>query len=98
MQIHGENTEFVQLGEKTSNFDVAFRARNPLLSDGDVQVSLHVDIEPQKTYRLCSLFLHYTPFALSPMGIAEFLEIPIEKVNEVININPDMNLFRLFFK
>lgn len=50
-QIHGENTEFVQLGEKTSNFDVAFRARNPLLSDGDVQVSLHVDIEPQKTYR-----------------------------------------------
>ena len=50
-QLRGDNTEFVQLNEKTSNFDVVFRARNPLLSGEGVQVNLHVDIEPQKTYR-----------------------------------------------
>ena len=41
----------MQLNEKTSNFDLAFRAKNPLLSTEDVLVSLHVDVEPQKTYR-----------------------------------------------
>lgn len=50
-KIHGENTEFVLLGEKTSNFDIAFRAKNPVLSGEDVRVWLHVDVEPQKTYR-----------------------------------------------
>lgn len=50
-QIQGSNTEFVQLNEKTSNFDVFFRARNPQLSMGGVLVSLHIDIEPQKSYR-----------------------------------------------
>jgi hypothetical protein len=50
-EIHGESTEFVLLGEKTSNFDVAFRAKNPLLSGEDVRVWIHVDVEPQKTYR-----------------------------------------------
>lgn len=50
-QLRGDSAEFVQLNEKTSNFDVVFRAKNPLLSDGVVLVNLHVDIEPQKTYR-----------------------------------------------
>lgn len=50
-QLRGDNTEFVQLNEKTSNFDVSFRAKNPLLSGEDVQVNLYVDIELQKTYR-----------------------------------------------
>lgn len=50
-QIQGDSTEFVQLNEKTSNFDLVFRAKNPLLSTEDVFVSLHVDVEPQKTYR-----------------------------------------------
>ena len=50
-QIQGDSAEFVQLGEKTSNFDVVFRAKNPLLSEKGVIVSLHVDVEPQKTYR-----------------------------------------------
>lgn len=50
-QIQGGNTEFVQLNEKTSNFDMFFRARNPQLSVGDVLVSLHIDIEPQKSFR-----------------------------------------------
>ena len=49
--IQGDSAEFVQLNEKTSNFDLAFRAKNPLLSTEDVLVSLHVDVEPQKTYR-----------------------------------------------
>lgn len=49
--IQGDSAEFVQLNEKTSNFDVAFRAKNPLLSTEEVLVSLHVDVEPQKTYR-----------------------------------------------
>lgn len=50
-QLHGERAEFVQLNEKTSNFDIAFRARNPKISNENVLVSLHIDIEPQKTYR-----------------------------------------------
>lgn len=38
--------------EKTSFFDLAFRARNPQISTEDIQVNLHIDVEPQKTYRL----------------------------------------------
>lgn len=50
-QVRGESAEYVQLGEKVSYFDLLFRARNPLLSEGKVTVSLHVDVEPQKTYK-----------------------------------------------
>lgn len=50
-QIQGTATEFVQLNEKTSNFDVSFRTKNPQLSTEKVLISLHVDVEPQKTYR-----------------------------------------------
>lgn len=49
--IKGDSAEFVQLNEKTSYFDLMFRAKNPFLSTEDVLVSLHVDVEPQKTYR-----------------------------------------------
>lgn len=49
--LRGDNPEFVQLNEKTSNFDVMFRAKNPRLSKGKVIVNLHINIEPQKTYR-----------------------------------------------
>lgn len=49
--LRGDNPEFVQLNEKTSNFDVMFRAKNPRLSKGRVIVNLHVNVEPQKTYR-----------------------------------------------
>ncbi len=38
--------------EKTSFFDLVFRARNPQISTEDIQVNLHIDVEPQKTYRL----------------------------------------------
>lgn len=50
-QVRGDNPEFVQLNEKTSNFDIIFRAKNPRLSNGKVIVNLHIDVEPQKTYR-----------------------------------------------
>lgn len=50
-QVRGDNVEFVQLNEKTSLFDLAFRARNPVLSTETMQISLHVDIESQKTYK-----------------------------------------------
>lgn len=49
-KIRSDSTEYVQLNEKTSNFDLAFRAKNPVLSKENVMVSLHVDLEPQKTY------------------------------------------------
>lgn len=50
-QVRGDNIEFVHLNEKTSLFDLAFRARNPVLSTETMQISLHVDIESQKTYK-----------------------------------------------
>ena len=50
-QVRGDNAEFIHLNEKTSNFDLVFRAKNPELSSQDVLVSLHIDLEPQKDYR-----------------------------------------------
>jgi len=50
-RIAGMTTEFAELGEKTSNFDIAFRAKNPRLSGGEVVVNLYIDIEPQRNYR-----------------------------------------------
>lgn len=50
-QIQGDAAEFVQLNEKASQFDVVFRAKNPRLSTEDMLVSLHVDVEPQKSYQ-----------------------------------------------
>lgn len=49
--IQGESTEFTEINEKTSVFDVRFLAKNPHLSDEKIVVNLHVDIEPQKDYR-----------------------------------------------
>ena len=48
-RIGGTATEFAELEEKTSNFDIAFRARNPCLSNGDVVVNLYVDVVTEKT-------------------------------------------------
>ncbi len=50
-KVRGDNTEFIHLNEKTSIFNLAFRAKNPLLSTEDIQISLHMDIEPQRTYK-----------------------------------------------
>ena len=50
-EIRGDNTEFIHLNEKTTHFDLAFQAKNPQLSTKDIQISLHIDLEPQKTYK-----------------------------------------------
>lgn len=50
-QVHGDNPEFIHLNEKTSHFDVMFKAKNPCLSKGRIIVNLHINVEPQKTYR-----------------------------------------------
>ncbi len=50
-QVSGDNAEYIQLNEKASYFDLAFRAKNPLLSTENVLVSLHMDVEPQKRYK-----------------------------------------------
>ena len=50
-RIHGENIEFKQLNEITSNFDILFKAKNPVLSTERVLVNLHIDLEPQTNYR-----------------------------------------------
>ncbi len=49
-EVRGDNTEFIHLNEKTTHFDLAFQARNPQLSTEDIQINLHIDLEPQKTY------------------------------------------------
>lgn len=48
--IEGVPTDFEELHEKTSHFDVAFRAMNPRLSAA-VRVNLHINFEVQKDYR-----------------------------------------------
>ncbi len=50
-RIIGDDKEYAALNEKLSLFDTKFRAVNPELSDGEVIVNLHVDVEAQKTYR-----------------------------------------------
>ena len=50
-RIIGDDKEFVALNEKLSLFDTKFRAVNPELSDEEITVNLHFDIEPQTTYR-----------------------------------------------
>ena len=47
-----DNLEFIHLNEKTTHFDLAFQARNPQLSTEDILINLHIDLEPQKTYKL----------------------------------------------
>ena len=50
-QFRGDNAEFIHLNEKTSTFDLAFRAKNPQLSTETIQINLHIDVESQKTYK-----------------------------------------------
>ncbi|MDE7319346.1 MAG: hypothetical protein K2N46_06415 [Lachnospiraceae bacterium] len=50
-KVLGDSAEFAELNEKVSYFDLAFRAKNPALTEAGVLVSLHVDVEAQKTYR-----------------------------------------------
>ncbi len=43
--------EWRKLNEKSTHFDLAFQAKNPQLSTEDIQINLHIDLEPQKTYK-----------------------------------------------
>jgi hypothetical protein len=49
--VSDEITEYQVLNEKTSNFDLTFNAKNPKLSNAKIVIRLHIDMEPQKTYR-----------------------------------------------
>ena len=49
-KIRSDTQEYIHLNEKTALFDLAFRARNPQISTEDIQINLHIDVEPQKTY------------------------------------------------
>jgi hypothetical protein len=50
-ELAGDKTEYQVLNEKTSDFDFAFDARNPRLSDNEIQVNIHFDFEPNLNYR-----------------------------------------------
>jgi hypothetical protein len=50
-ELHYNSTEYISLGEKTSNFDYLFDAKNPELSEGIIRIKLHFDMEPQRDYR-----------------------------------------------
>lgn len=40
------------LNEKVSRFDIRLKAKNPKLSKENIVIKLHIDVEPQKSYRL----------------------------------------------
>ena len=76
----GIATEFAELGDKTSIFDIAFRTRNPRLSGGEVVVNLYIDVELQQNYR--------TGYSIDKSGIyylsrrlCSQLDVATEKTN-----------------
>ncbi len=50
-QIEGGSQEFALLNEKVSRFDIRLKAKNPKLSKENIVIKLHIDVEPQKSYR-----------------------------------------------
>ena len=50
-QVQGAAQEFAVLNEKVSKFDIRLKAKNPKLSKEKIVIKLHIDVEPQKTYR-----------------------------------------------
>ena len=51
LRLHKEESELSSMTEKLIRFDIRFRARNPKLSTEKMKVSLHIDLEAQKSYR-----------------------------------------------
>lgn len=49
-RIVGDDKEYVVLGEKTTNFGTKCRAINPELSNEEIIIYLHIDVEAQKKY------------------------------------------------
>ena len=50
-QVQQSAQEFAVLNEKVSKFDIRLKAKNPKLSKEKIVIKLHIDVEPQKTYR-----------------------------------------------
>ena len=50
-RITESSIEFESLNEKLIRFDVRFLVKNPMLSNENIEVMLHLDIEGQKSYR-----------------------------------------------
>jgi hypothetical protein len=50
-EVRSDNKEYQALNEKTSDFDFTFDARNPELSNKEMQINIHFDFEPQLDYR-----------------------------------------------
>ena len=50
-RIEGSSTEFAELSEKTTFFDLVFRAKNPRLTSQVILVRLRINLEAQKEYR-----------------------------------------------
>ena len=51
VDIRQDNTEFSSVSDKLVRFDSLFRAINPKLSDGELIVNLHIDIDVQNEYK-----------------------------------------------
>ncbi|MFR6497996.1 MAG: hypothetical protein ACLUO9_04290 [Coprococcus comes] len=49
-RIRGEDTELSGGSDKLIRFDSKFRIRNPKLSEENILVNLHIDLEGQKSY------------------------------------------------
>jgi hypothetical protein len=50
-EVSSDNKEYQALNEKTSDFDFTFDAKNPKLSNKEMQINIHFDLEPQLDYR-----------------------------------------------
>ena len=51
LRLHKEESELSSVTEKLIRFDIRFKARNPKLSTEKLKVSLHMDLEAQRSYR-----------------------------------------------
>ena len=76
-RIRGEDSELSGGSDKLIRFDSKFRIRNPKLSEENMLVKLHIDLEGQKSYRPKNLTypiikrgLYYVARDLSKIGRA----------------------------
>ncbi len=50
-QVKDQGTEMVAVFEKSIRYDIHFKAKNPILSDENILVMIHVDFEVQNNYK-----------------------------------------------
>ena len=51
VMVDPSDTEMASLSDKFIRYDVRLRSLNPLLSEGEVLVHIHIDFEVQNNYR-----------------------------------------------